>query len=196
MLMRSFRSLVLPALFLALPALAQDVYKIDAAHSQVAFKIRHLLAKTPGRFTKFEGTIKIDNKDIAKSTVDVKIEAASVNTDNEGRDKHLRSADFFDVEKFPAITFKSTAVKEVAKGKLEVTGEFTMHGVTKTITFPITNMGTQPGMRPGTVVAGFIDGALKINRNDFGIKTYPGALGDEVEIELNIEAGKVEEAKK
>ncbi len=192
--MRSFRSLVLPALFLTLPALAQDVYKIDAAHSQVAFKIRHLLAKTPGRFTKFEGVIKIDNKDISKSTVDVKIEATSVNTDNEGRDKHLRSADFFDVEKFPAITFKSTAVKEVAKGKLEVSGDFTMHGVTKAITFPITNMGTQPGMRPGSVVAGFIDGALKINRNDFGIKTYPGALGEEVEIELNIEAGKVDAA--
>lgn len=194
--MRSFRSLVLPALFLALPALAQDVYKIDASHSQVGFKIRHLLAKTPGRFTKFEGTIKIDNKDITKSSVEVKIDAASVNTDNDGRDKHLRSAEFFDTDKFPAITFKSTAVKEVAKGKLEVTGEFSMHGVTKTITFPITNMGTQPGMRPGTVVAGFIDGALKINRNDFGIKTYPGALGEEVEIELNIEAGKVDDVKK
>jgi len=178
---------ILPA---TLPLAAQDTYKIDSVHSEVSFKIRHLLAKTSGRFTKFAGTIKVDTADITKSSVEVNIEAASINTDNEGRDKHLRGADFFDVEKFPTITFKSTSVKEVAKGKLEITGDFTMHGVTKRITFPITNAGTQPGMQPGVTVAGFIDGALTINRNDFGIKTYPGALGDEVAIAINIEAAK------
>ncbi len=190
-----FRTLV-PALLLALPLAAQDSYKIDAVHSEISFKVRHLVAKTSGRFTKFEGTVNVDTKDITKSTVEVKIDAASVNTDNEGRDKHLRTADFFDVEKFPAITFKSTGVKEVSKGMLEVTGDFTMRGVTKRITFPITNAGTRAGMRPGSVVAGFIDGALKIKRQDFGITYGPGVLGDDIEISLNIEAGKVEEAKK
>ncbi len=191
-----FRTLV-PALLLALPLAAQDTYKIDAVHSEVSFKVRHLVAKTSGRFTKFEGTVIVDTKDITKSTVDVKIDAASVNTDNEGRDKHLRTADFFDVEKFPAITFKSTSVKEVAKGMLEVTGDFTLRGVTKRITFPIANAGTRAGMRPGSVVAGFIDGALKIKRQDFGITYGPGVLGDDIEISLNIEAGKQEaEAKK
>lgn len=191
MTFRSIRTLiVLAGLSIAATLNAQDVYKIDAVHSQIGFKIRHLVAKSSGRFTKYEGAITVDAKDMAKSKVEVTIDATSINTDNEARDKHLRSADFFDVEKYPAITFKSTAVKEVEKGKLQVTGDLTMHGVTKSITFPITNAGTRAGMKPGSVVAGFIDGALKINRNDFGIKTYPGVLGDDVEISLDIEAGK------
>ena len=159
-----FRALLAILALAALPALAQDTYKIDPVHSEVSFKIRHLLAKTSGRFTKFGGAIKVDTADISKSTVDVTIDAASINTDMEARDKHLKTPEFFDVEKFPTITFKSTSVKEVAKGKLEVTGDFTLHGVTKRITFPITNAGTMPGMKPGTVVAGFTDGTVTINR--------------------------------
>lgn len=190
--MRMLRTFLVPmALVAALPALASDTYVIDASHSEISFKIRHLLAKTSGRFTNFAGAIVIDEKDITKSSVEVTIEATSINTDSEGRDKHLRSEEFFDVAKFPKITFKSSAVREVEKGKLEITGEFNMRGVAKKITFPITNAGTGKGMRPGSVVAGFIDGALKLNRNEFGIKAYPGALGDDVEISLNIEAGKV-----
>lgn len=192
----SFRTVLAILALAALPALAQDVYKIDPVHSEVSFKIRHLLAKTSGRFAKFGGTIKVDTADISKSSVEVSIDVASINTDNAKRDEHLMSADFFDVAKYPTITFKSTSVKEVAKGKLEVTGDFTLHGVTKKITISITNAGTGPGMKPGSVVAGFIDGAVTINRNDYGIKTYPGALGDDVAISLNIEAGKVEETKK
>jgi polyisoprenoid-binding protein YceI len=191
-----FRSVLALLALAALPAFAQDTYKIDPVHSEISFKIRHLLAKTSGRFTKFGGTIKVDTADVSKSSVEVSIETASINTDMEARDKHLKSPDFFDVEKFPTITFKSTSVKEVAKGKLEITGDFTLHGVTKRITFPITNAGTQPGMQPGSIVAGFIDGALTINRNDYGIKTFPGALGDDVAISLNIEAGKADAAKK
>jgi polyisoprenoid-binding protein YceI len=186
-----FRVLLASLALAALPALAQDVYKIDPVHSEVSFKVGHLLAKTSGRFTKFGGTIKVDTADISKSSVEVTIEAASISTDNEARDKHLKSAEFFDVEKYPTITFKSTSVKEVAKGKLEVTGDFTMHGVTKRLTFPITNAGTQAGMQPGSVVAGFIDGALSLNRNEFGIKTFPGVIGETVAVSLNVEAGKV-----
>jgi len=174
----------------ALPAFAQDTYKIDPVHSEISFKVRHALAKVSGRFSKFNGTIKVDSADIAKSSVEVSIDTASITTDNETRDKHLKSPDFFDVEKFPAITFKSTSVKEVAKGKLEVTGDFTMHGVTKKVTFPITNAGTQPGMKPGTVVAGFIDGALTLNRMEYGVKYGAPLVGEEVAITLNIEAGK------
>lgn len=190
------RALLATLALAALPALAQDAYTIDPVHSEVSFKIRHLLAKTSGRFTKFSGTIKVDPADMSKSSVEVTIDAASINTDNEKRDAHLRTPDFFDVAKYPTITFKSTSVKEVAKGKLEVTGNFTMHGVTKQITIPITNAGTQPGMQPGTVVAGFVDGSLTLNRYDFGIKTYPGALGEEVAISLNVEAHKADPAKK
>ena len=96
---------------------------------------------------------------------------------------------FFEVEKFPAITFKSSSVKEVEKGKLEVTGDLTMRGVTKKVTFPITNAGTRE-VRPGKVVGGFIDGALRINRMDYGIKYGPAVVGEDVDIELNVEAGK------
>lgn len=190
-----FRVLLASLALAALPAMAQDTYKIDPVHSEVSFKIRHLLSKSSGRFTAFSGAIKVDTADISKSSVEVTIMVAGINTDNADRDKHLKSPDFFDVEKYPTITFKSTSVKEVAKGKLEVTGDFTLHGVTRRITFPITNAGTQPGMQPGTVVAGFIDGALTINRNDYGIKTFPGVLGDDVAISLNVEAGKVAAAK-
>jgi len=187
-----FRTLLATLVLAALPALAgEDTYKIDPVHSEVSFKVSHLLAKVSGRFTKFEGTIKVDTSNISKSSVDVTIDAASLTTDNEARDKHLKSPDFFDVAKFPVITFKSTIVKEVAKGKLEITGDFTLHGVTKQITFPITNAGTQAGMTPGSVVAGFIDGALTLNRNEYGIKTFPGVIGESVAISLNAEAGKV-----
>ena len=187
-----FRVLLASLALAALPALAgEDTYKIDPVHSEVSFKVGHLLAKVSGRFTKFEGTIKVDTADISKSSVEVVIDAASLTTDNESRDKHLKSPDFFDVAKYPTVTFKSTAVKEVAKGKLEVTGDFTLHGVTKRITFPITNAGTQPGMQPGSVVAGFVDGALSLNRSEFGIKTFPGVVGETVAISLNVEAGKV-----
>ncbi len=186
-----FRVLLAALALAALPATAQDVYKIDPVHSEISFKIRHLLAKVNGHFSKFSGEVRVDTKDITKSSVEVTIDAASINTDNEMRDKHLRSDAFFDVAKYPVITFKSTGVKEVAKGKLEITGDFTLHGVTKQITFPITNAGTAKGMQPGSVVAGFTDGALTINRNDYGIKTFPGVLGDDVAISLDVEADKV-----
>ena len=194
---RSLRTLLAVLALAALPALAQDTYKIDPVHSEVSFKVGHLLAKVSGRFTKFEGRIQVDTTDIRRSSVEVTIDATSLTTDNEARDKHLKSADFFDVAKYPTLTFKSTAVKEVAKGKLEITGDFTLHGVTKRITFPITNAGTQAGMQPGSVVAGFIDGALTLNRHEFGIKFMPGIIGETVAVSLNVEAGKVApEAKK
>lgn len=178
-----------------LPVLAADTYKIDPSHSEVGFKVRHFLSKTPGRFAKFQGTIQIDEKDITRSSVEVSIDTASVNTDNDSRDKHLRSADFFDAEKFPAMTFRSTSVREVAKGKLEVTGDLTLRGVTKRITFPITNVGVINSPF-GDVRAGFIDGTLKINRKDFGVSwnkvldTGGTMLSDDVDISLNIEAVK------
>lgn len=187
-----FRVLLAAVALAAVPASAQDVYRIDPVHSGIAFTIRHLLAKTSGRFTKFSGEIHLDTKDITKSSVEVTIDAASINTDSTMRDADLRSSNFFDVAKYPTITFKSTSVKEVAKGKLEITGTFTLHGVTKQITFPITDAGTGPGMRPGSVVAGFIDGALTLDRDDYGIKTYDGLVGRHVAITLDVEADKVQ----
>lgn len=186
-------ALLLGAAFL--PAFATDTYRIDPTHSEVGFKVRHFLSKTPGRFSKFQGTIQIDEKDISKSSVEVSIDTASVNTDNEARDKHLRSADFFDTEKYPAMTFKSTSVREVAKGRLEVTGDLTLRGVTRRVTFPITNLGVINSPF-GDVRAGFVDGTLKLNRKEFGVSwnkvldTGGTMLSDEVDITLNVEAVK------
>ena len=191
---------MLPALLLVAPVFAADTYKIDAVHSEVGFKVRHFVSRTSGRFTKFEGTIQLDEKNIQNSNVSVSIEVSSVNTDNANRDAHLKSADFFDAEKFPTITFKSTSVKEVSKGQLQVTGDFTMHGVTKSITLPITSLGGMAS--PKDFRAGF-EGSLKVNRKDFGLnwnKTLGAGetlLGDDVDISLAIEAVKqAPEAKK
>jgi len=180
------------ALVMVLPAAAQgvDTYKIDAVHSNVGFRIRHLVSKVTGRFGAVQGQIQVNNADPSKSSVDVTIDAASISTGVDARDNHLRADAFFDVAKYPTLTFKSTAVKEVAKGQLEVIGAFTMHGVTKVITIPVTNLGTTAGMTPGSVIGGF-EGSLKLNRSDYGMKFMVGPLGDEVEITLNIEAVKI-----
>ncbi len=191
---------LLPALLLAAPAIAADTYKIDASHSEVGFKVRHLVSRTPGRFTRFTGAILVDEKDLAKSSVDVSIDVASINTDNASRDGHLKSPDFFDAEKFPTITFKSTAVKEISKGILQVTGDFTMHSVTKPLTFTMASLGTV--VSPMGTRAGF-EGTLKLNRQDYGVKwnktldSGGAMLSDDVDISLSIEAVKqAPEAKK
>lgn len=191
-LARPFRMSAL-ALIFALPVAAQavDTYQIDPVHSNVGFRIRHLVSKVTGRFAAFDGKVLVDTKDISKSSVNVTIDAKSVSTGVDARDNHLRTKDFFDVATFPTITFHSTSVKEVSKGMLEVTGTFTMHGVTKTLTIPVTNLGTTQGMKPGSVVAGF-EGSLKLDRRDYGMGYMSGPLGDDVEITLNIEADKVQ----
>lgn len=199
--MRSMFRTFVPALLLALPAVAQDVYKIDAAHSEVAFKVRHILSKTPGRFSKFEGVISVNAKEMAKSTVDVTIDAKSISTDNPNRDQHLNSPDFFDTAKFPTLTFKSTAVADKGNGQLEVTGDFTMHGVTKRIVVPVVALGATKD--PWGNVRGGWEASFKVNRKDYGIvwnkvlDNGSGMLGDEVEISLNFEGVKQkDEAKK
>ena len=190
--------LVLPviALLLSVPSVGLlaatpstvDTYKIDSVHSSVGFRVRHLLSKVQGRFGKAEGTVVVDTKDITKSSVDVTIDVASVSTNEDKRDAHLKGPDFFDAARFPTITFKSTAVKEVAKGKLEVTGTFTMKGVSKTIVLPINNLGT--AVDPWKNVVAAFEGAARINRMDYGVSYGAGLVGDDVDIELNIEAKK------
>ncbi len=181
---------VLPATGLraATPA-AVETYQIDPAHSNVGFRVRHLMSKVTGRFGKVAGTVNLDPKDVTRSSVEVTIDVASVSTNDDKRDGHLKSPDFFDAAKYPTITFKSTAVKQVAKDQLEVTGLFTMHGVTRTLVIPVLSLGT--AVDPWkNVVAGF-EGALKLNRQEYGVSYGPGLVGDEVEIDLNVEAKKL-----
>jgi len=184
----------IPALLLALPVLAQDTYKVDPVHSEVGFKVRYLVGKTAGSFGKFSGTVVFDDKKIDRSSVQFEIDAASISTNNEGRDKHLRTPDFFDVAKFPTLSFKSVSVKEVAKGKLAVTGDFTLRGVTKRITVPVTSLGATLNPRSQKVMAAW-NGAFTIQRKDFGMAygltdAANVVVGNDVDIELNIIAEK------
>ena len=182
----------------ALPALAEvETFTLDKGHSLVGFRIRHFVSKVEGRFNKFDGTIWIDRQNPGASKVDLTIQADSIDTNNENRDKDLRSENFFDVAKYATITFKSTKV--VAKGSdaYEVTGDFTMHGVTKSITVPVKHNGFlkvkgRTGMGEKT---GF-DITFPLNRKDFGINwnrpldTGGVMLSDDVDINVQIEANK------
>jgi polyisoprenoid-binding protein YceI len=185
------------ALVASLPALAaDDVYSIDPSHSNVQFRVRHLMSKVTGSYTKFSGEIRLDRANLAKGSVTLDIDAASIDTANEKRDAHLKSADFFDVEKNPKLTFKSTKVTADPKdpNKLTVVGDLTMHGVTKPVTLDVAVQGFMKDPW-GNERAGF-DVSGKLNRKDFGVvwnKTLDEGgtlLGDDVEILIAIEAVK------
>lgn len=173
-------------------ALAADKYEIDTAHSFVTFTIDHLgLSKAKGSFRDVSGVIMYDAKDISKSSVEVNIKTASINTNNEARDKHLRTADFFDVEKYPEMTFKSKRVEKRGSYYVAI-GDMTIHGVTKEVSMPFKLNGPVKDMS-GAMRMG-VDASLKINRQDFGItwsKTLDtGGLlvGNEVTIDISVEA--------
>ncbi len=182
-------SLVL-ALLGAGPMLA-ETFQIDASHSQVGFKIRHIFSQVPGQFNEFTGTVQYDAAHPEATKIDATIQAASVNTQNERRDGHLKSADFFDVEKYPTLTFKSKSAKKAGENLIHVTGDLTLHGVTKEITLPVEVLGSGPHpMREGATVAGF-SAETTVKRSDFGVNNWTDAanvLGDEVKVTLEIEA--------
>ena len=169
----------------AVPAHAADVYTVDKGHSEVSFQIRHLVTNVRGRFNDFEGTINLDPQSLEKSSVDFKIKATSVDTGVADRDKHLRNADFFDVEKYPEITFKSKSVKAAGKDKYNVTGDFTMHGVTKQITLPVTYLGTAKDPWGGT--RGGFEIETTLDRKEYGISSGGPIVGDEVKVAINLE---------
>lgn len=168
-------------------------YKADPVHSKVGFSIRHLVSDVDGRFKDFDGTIKYDAQHPADSGVQFTVQAASINTGNDDRDKHLKSPDFFDVAKFPTLSF--TSAKVVAKGNntFDVTGNLTIRGVTKTITIPAKFRGEMKS--PMGERAGF-ESSFTINRLDYGVawnRAIEGGgsiLGDEVKIDVKIEANR------
>lgn len=163
-------------------------YEFDPAHSSVTFRIEHLgISWVQGRFDELAGACTVDNDDPAKATLEMTIKTASINTNVSKRDEHLRSPDFFDVKQFPAMTFKSTEVKK-GKDGLEVTGNFTLHGVTKPIT--LTLVGGQAAEFPkGTQRIGHV-AEFKLKRSDFGMDKMIPDVGDEVRIFVSIEAVK------
>jgi polyisoprenoid-binding protein YceI len=194
-----FASLAILALAASAAVAAPETFTFDKAHSLVGFRIRHFVSKVEGRFKDYEGVITLDRQNPAASKVDLTIQAASIDTGNDNRDKDLKSANFFDVEKFPTITFKSTKVNPKGSDSYDVTGDFTMHGVTKSITIPVKHGGFA---KAGKVEKAGFEVNFNLNRRDYGItwnRTVDQGglmLGEDVEINVQVEANKpLEDAK-
>ena len=179
---------------LSFPALASaTIWNIDPDHTNVGFKVRHLMiSNVRGSFDKHTGVVDINDKDITKSKVQVTIDTASINTNVQKRDDHLRSADFFDVAKFPTMTFVSKKVAKAGKDKLKVTGDLTLHGITREVVLNVEGP-TKVSKDPYGNIRSGATATTKINRKDFGLvwnaalETGGVAVGEEVTINLEIE---------
>jgi polyisoprenoid-binding protein YceI len=175
-------------ILLSFKAVPPSSWSLDKNHGKLGFSITHLMvSEVEGSFKNFDAKITTPNEDFTDATVELTAEATSINTDNEGRDKHLRTPDFFDVASFPMLTFKSSSFKKTGPKTYKVKGDLTMHGVTKPVTLDVVcNIGTDS--RTQKPLAGFkITGTVK--RSDFAIGAkYPGAmLSDEVTLNANAE---------
>ncbi|MFT3928289.1 MAG: YceI family protein [Myxococcales bacterium] len=192
---KTLSSFALLSSLLALPALAEtSEWTIDSAHSRFGFLAPHMVvSEVEGEFHTANGKVLLDEADLSKSTVELTIDVNSVDTNNADRDKHLKSPDFFDAAKFPQITFKSTKIKKAGKA-FKVTGDLTMHGVTKPVTLDVelSNPITNPWGKQvrGVKVKG------KLNRQEFGVsfskalETGGLVVGDEITLNIKLELNK------
>lgn len=179
---------------LALPALASAAsYTIDPEHSNVGFKVRHMMvSNVKGSFEKHSGVVELNDKDVTKSRVEVSIDTNSINTNMAKRDEHLRSADFFDTASYPTMTFVSKKVARAGKEKLKVTGDLTLHGVTRQVVLDVESLSNESKDPWGNIRRG-ASATTKIKRKDFGLvwnkalETGGVAVGEEVTINLEIE---------
>ena len=190
---RNFMALAASALLSATTAIAQtSTWTIDKNHSQANFQIRHMgVSNVRGTISGVTGTIEWDEKNPTKSSVSTTLDANTVSTNNEARDKHLKSPDFFDVAKYPTLTFKSTGVQVVSPGKLKIAGMLQLGGQTKPVVLEVDGpTGPQKGMG-GKMVMGFsATTVLKRSDFNFGQKYTSPALGDEVTLTIDLEASK------
>jgi polyisoprenoid-binding protein YceI len=163
-----------------------DAFKIDPVHSAVIFEIGHFgVGHIYGRFDTFSGTFTLDQNDPSKDTVSVEIKTDSVDTNFPDRDKHIKSPDFFNAAQFPTATFKSTSVKKVDDKTYEVTGDFTLRGVTKPLTLNVQAIGSGPGPK-GEFRSGW-EATATLKRSDFEVKTFLPAVTDEVSLRIAVE---------
>ena len=178
---------------LAAPQISTTTWNIDPVHSVAEFKVKHMMiSNVKGHFPKITGVLSLNESDLAQSQVEASIEAASIDTRDLQRDAHLKSGDFFDVEKFPAVTFKSTGISSVRDGELAVKGDLTIRDVTRKVIFSVEGP-TPPAKDPWGNTRVAVSATTKINRKDFGL-TWNAALetggilvGDEVTITLDVQ---------
>jgi polyisoprenoid-binding protein YceI len=185
-------TLIAAVLILSIASFAQTKWTVDPVHSNIKFTVTHLvISEVEGSFKTFNGTMVTTTPDFTGASIDFTVDANSINTDNEMRDKHLKSDDFFNAEKFPKITFKSTSFKKVSGNKYQLTGKLTIRDVTKSVTFDVTYGGTAKDGY-GNTKAGF-KATAKINRFDYNLKWNALAegggavVGSDVIIQLNME---------
>ena len=193
--MRTLLRSALVALALAIPAFADEAAKwnIDPSHTSAGFAVRHMMVSTVrGSFGGVKGSATFDGKDLAKLTLEASIDATTIDTGNADRDKHLKSADFFDVEKFPTLTFKSKRAEKAGEGKLKLTGDLTIHGVTKEVVLDVDGPSAAVKDPWGMTRIG-ATASTRIKRSDFGltwnkvIEAGGVAVGDEVTITIDVE---------
>jgi polyisoprenoid-binding protein YceI len=166
---------------------AQEVWKIDPMHSAAQFSVRHLgISTVRGAFTKVSGTAQYDAADLSKAALDVTIDADSIDTRVDMRDKDLRSDKYFDVAKYPTLTYKSKKVEAAGAGKLKITGDLTMHGVTKEVVLDVEGPSTPVKDPKGNFHAG-ASATTTLNRNDFGVSGGAAVVGSEISITIDVE---------
>ncbi len=173
--------------------MAKATWKLDTAHSELGFTVKHMMiSKVKGTFDKFDLVVEADTEDLTDSKIEATVDAASINTRNKDRDDHLRSADFFDVENHPHITFKATDIKKKSDSSYDLTGDLTIRGTTKPVTIDVTFTGISKNPMNGASVAGF-SGDTKINRKEFGLEwnaaleTGGVLVGEDVNIHFELE---------
>jgi polyisoprenoid-binding protein YceI len=175
------------------PQAATSIWNLDPVHSVAEFKVKHMMiSNVKGQFTGISGVLTLDEADLTNSRVEAYIEASTINTRDAQRDAHLKSADFFDVENFPTLTFRSTHIDRAGDDELRVAGDLTMHGVTRSVIFTVEGP-TAPGKDPWGNARVGLSAVTKINRKDFGL-TWNAALetggilvGEDVTITLDVE---------
>ncbi len=190
--MKTLRLIALALIVAGSTAMAAD-WNLDKSHSSVNFSVKHLMVSTVhGQFKDFDGTASFDAKDLSTLNANFTAQVASVNTDNEKRDGHLKSADFFDAEKFPTLTFVSKSAKQTAPGKAALTGDLTIRGVTKEVTFDVEGFNEEVTTPWGVIAVGGT-ATTTINRQDYGVSwnknldTGGVVAGDNVKITVELE---------
>ena len=181
----------------AIPEVKTTTWNIDPVHSNALFKVKHMMiSNVRGEFTAIKGSLLFDPENVGNSRVEADIDAASISTKDPQRDAHLKSHDFFDVEKFPTLSFRSSKVSKSSNGELAVAGELTIHGVTHEVVFIVEGLSA-PAKEPWGNVRVGLSATTRINRKDFGL-TWNAALetggilvGDEVAITLDVQFIKV-----
>ena len=192
--MRSRKLLACSLLFLApvllavaTPVRAADTFTVDPVHSSVLFRVKHLgVGYIYGRFNQYSGTFAFDDKNPADCKLEMEVKIESIDSANTDRDKHLKGPDFFNAKEFPTMSFKATRMKASDEKNYEVTGDLTIHGVTKQVTVKLERVGTGKDPRSGKPRTGW-ETVFTINRSDFGVKGFLPAIGDEVRIIVAIE---------